>query len=287
MKTQQLITATAIFILALLFQTPSSARAQTVLSSSGPEPGLTIELLKPSYKQLTRYSLEIDDVVETHPYSTTSLVGFISANFALSGRLRGIVQVPLTHVSENSAFGNDLSANAIGNVYFGVSTETPGSSGGLEFGIRTPTTSGDAWYYGATASMRRLGSFLDHSMTASIAAKQNIPVGPLDLRLDLNPVALIPTKNDRRDVEVLTNYSALAWLKADKAEFGAGILGRAILTESELSLADRTEHEIGFSTRFDLGVVKVGVNAGIPLDKDIRRNKNGTVGINVTVPFGN
>jgi len=286
MKPEKLTIAAALFVLAALSGTPYSARAQSVISSSGPEPGLTIELLKPSYKHITRYSLEPDGVVETHPYTTTSLVGFISANFAISDRTRGIVQVPLTHVADNTDLGSDLSANAIGNVYFGVSTETPGSSGGFEIGIRTPTTSGDGWYYGATASMRDLGSFLEHAVTASVAARRNLPVGPLDVRLNVNPVALIPTKTGYGDAEVLTHYSALAWFKAEKAEFGAGILGRAILTESELSLADRTEHEVGISTRFDFGAVKVGVNAGIPLDKDVRRSKNGTFGINVTVPFG-
>ena len=228
--------------------------AQSIWHPRDVDRAVTVEFLKPDFDD--------EPFAEDEDFMTAA--AFLSARLPLSPKLSFIGQVPLARFYGASTFGQ--TDRALGNVYLGIEERGSGLLSG-ELGVYLPTSSANAPYALATgivADVARWEAFYDNAVSARAALNfRRVSPSNFVVGLRVGP-ALVITTESNSDTEIYANYSGRFGYEDARVRAGAGLTGRMILTQSGLSLSQRTVHQL--EVHADVGrSIRPGVELKVPL----------------------
>lgn len=100
--------------------------------------------------------------------------------------------------------------------------------------------------------------------------------------VEIGPNLFIPTK-DEGDVELFAHYGIFGGFKLTSVTLSAELEGLAIISEDIDDFEDRFTHSLVFGGQWTGSNIKPGIYYQIYLDKDIRDDVDGVLGIKVDV----
>ena len=239
----------------------AQAAAQSPFIPVEPGPSAGIELVRPGYS--ARFDDEIGGLTgQVH----------LSAALPVSAGVRFIAEVPLAHFDPGFD-GYEGSTSRVGNPYLGVRFGDASRLGG-RFGVRLPlATAGDGGdaaplETGAFADYDRIEAFMPRVLTVGLAGQMGrTAVSGLMGRIVLGGDMMVNT--DGGDPELFASYGA----QTGYARYGTAAIiaftGRAIVTEGELSLAERTIHQVTLSGAHRFGRVMPTLWLRMPVDGEL------------------
>jgi len=255
-----------------VFTAASSASAQSVWTDQSSEGGVSLEFVKPQFAG------------ENKPDFLTS-VAYLSSRFAIGPKVLAEVELPVSRFSYSSD-NWDASETAIGNPYLGV--RIPGNGVDTRIGIRLPVASSDdgsALGIGFVGDYDRFEAYLPDVLTVSSSVMGLLkPSDQFTLKLGGGPVVSVLTKDTGGDqAEVFAQYALLAEVKTSPVIVQGGFTGRAIVTESDLSFAERSVHQFGLGVTRSSGTFRPGAHLRVPIDDDLGDAIDFVVGVHFTV----
>jgi hypothetical protein len=251
---------------------PDHMSAQSIWTDRGSRDLVAVEFLKPNFE---------GDSPTT--FMTSAL--FLTGRFSLKDNLALIGEFPFSHYGYED---RDVSETGFGNPYIGLEFWGEGSHAFYELGIRIPTASeekGSSAIVGFLSDYDRFEAFVPEML--SIPFKANYgwkdPVNNFVYRIRGGPVITIPT--DGGDTEAYLDYGFLLGWEDEQFGLTGGFTGRAFISEDDLSLGERTIHQVGFQAKLILDHVCPGVHLQIPLDEDFLDILDLIVGLHVSFRF--
>jgi len=236
------------------------------------KPSISLEIMKPSF-----------DFGDNLTFATSVING--STRLPISDKVAFVGQIPFAHYGISVSGFHDQK-NAVGNPYFGVELAHPGSESFTEFGIRLPLTPDNrpaASFIGIFGDIDREDAFLPDlmSVTATFNSYKKRESGFVT-SLRGGPVMWINTGDSGTDdIEVLLRYSGHLGFENESFGMGLGFSGVMILTENDLSFAERTIHQIDFGANVKLDRFKPGAFLRIPVDADLENLIDYVLGVNL------
>ncbi len=256
---------------------PLSAAAQTLWTSPDQGSNLALEWLRPEFD-------EGDDL----SFFTSGL--FLSGRAMLSDNVALVADLPFAFVDADFEFGGSESDVTMGNPLLGL--EVQRGSFWLDTGLRVPLAPSDnaAVWYGFWSDYDRCEAFMPDVLSAFGAINYQFrrPDSHFSMRLRGGPLMLVETEEDvlEDNTEFFAIYSLQGWYDTPKMRFGAGFTGRLWATESDLDFGERSAHSLGLTLAGKFGGVEPGLHFRLPLDEDVDEVMDYSIGLNVTVPFG-
>lgn len=256
---------------------PAVASAQSVWLDPDRPQSISIEVFKPDFNNLN------DNTFFSGAY-------VVSGRMALTPSLNLAADIPLSHYGIDGG-GINVSETAVGNPYLGVELWAPNRLLYGEFGVRLPIDGNeDALLSGFASDLDRREAFFGDvfSIIGQVNYRYRIPAGlsKFSLRLRGGPNFWIYADEDATDdVDLFANYAAQLWYHANYVQVGVGAIGRALLTEGNLSFGERTAHQLDVSVLGMYRGVQPGVHFGLPFDdNDFGDVVDYVVGFSLTVP---
>jgi hypothetical protein len=218
--------------------------------------------------------------------SVLSTTSFLWVQWPIHEKIQFVGELPLAYGSYDDEFGGE-SDFVLGNPYLGLRFGEDGSKLSGQFGVRLPVTpshSNPALGVGLFSDfISRPGAFWPDNVpvTGTVAYQVRNEQG-LVLQVTGGADAWIATESGYGDrVEAWGLYGARAGYDNQVWAFSGGLAGRAILTESGGSFADRTVHELGLDIGYLDTQVQPNLFVRFPLDKGLRENLNLVVGFGI------
>ena len=237
-------------------------------------------------------SLELNKIDMAYPYDFTfwSSQYSLSARFAFSQNLYGLVELPYSHV--NYKYGDywyepyivRIDESTVGNPYVGF--EIAGRERGpfVRFGARLPLADEDNVYaasFGALSLIDRQEAFVPKLITFSAAFGQVVAeAGKYRASYFVGPTLLVP---DEGDAELIADFGAEMWGEGELVRAGIGYRVRYLLTESAFSFSRSMEHQFGISTVANIGSFHPGLHFRFPLDESYSHNLKMIYGLELTI----
>jgi hypothetical protein len=231
-------------------------------------------------------------------YDPSEGIAFLSTAWYMSGWVRlnpnlGLaLEVPYSNYEED---GFDAQST-IGNPYVGVVCGSQDLRGWVvEAGGRIPIL-GEADFdenYAAMANgiatdVTRTEAFLPEVASVRIRAggyAASNPQSGMVIRIMAGGSVWIPTSGG--DSEFLGEADIALWRLDPKANVGAILSAKTLLTESDLSFTERSEFQLGVAGGLRFGQVEPGVHAHLPLSNEglfgLGQIQDVVVGVNCTV----
>ena len=262
----------AILVLPAVSATRLAAQVPFIPVESGRSVG--VEVIRPSYA----------DGFEGVGGLTGQL--HLSALMPLSPGVRLVAELPLAHF--DPAFdGFDGATSRIGNPFLGVRIGDPARTAG-RFGVRLPLASdadmGDAapLELAAFADYDRIEAYLPRVMTVGGAAQfgRTAPSGLMG-RAVLGADLMVSTRGG--DPEVFAAYGIETGYERQGTAAVAALTGRALVSESGLSIAERTIHQVTLSGSHRFGGVQPTLWVRMPLDSGLDELLDYAVGLSMRV----
>jgi hypothetical protein len=272
-------------LIGILAFVPALLPAQSIWLNQGRGGSVSLEILKPGFKN------------DRHEKFITSAL-FLSFRIPIADSVRLAVELPVA----NAAYkGYDVgyysyrmsvperSETAIGNPYIGLEMDGGNKAVLGEIGIRLPLISNNKFRaptIGLFSDYDRGEAFMTKCLSGQISANYRVrDASGIAMRLRVGPDLWIST--DSREgadkTEVLLHYSAQAGYEGGRFTFLAGVTGRWLLSEDNLTFAERTIHQLGFEAGVAVGRFRPGIHYRIPLDKDLSEILNSVCGLNCSV----
>ena len=243
--------AVVFLILAGAMLAPRPASSQSIWLPRDIDRSVTLEFLKPDFDE---------DLSSDEDFMTGA--AFLSTRLPLSSKLSFIGQIPFARYS-----GPGISDGALGNVYVGIEERGSGSLFG-EFGIYLPTSSDNApnaLVTGLLSDVARWEAYFDNTVSAQAALNYHrVTPSHFMVGLRVGPALLIPTESNI-DKEIYANYSGRIGYEDRLWRAGAGLTGRMLLTQGNLSLSERTVHQFEVHADVGRGTIRPGIELKIPL----------------------
>lgn len=253
--------------LALVFSANRTLMAQTLwIKPAGNS--LSINALKPDF----------DGDAST---SVLTSVWYGTLRYGLTPRIKIVADISVAH------FGSDFgdSETAFGNPYLGVEFISPTSSFFGEFGTRLPLAPDDNFgnLVGAVTELDRLEAHVPDVLSLLLIGNffKEYPTG-VYTRLRAGPSILVPT-TDGRDTELFAVYGGLVGYANNGFDVSGGISGRAILSESDIDVGERTLHQAGIKASYATGRIRPSFQIRFPLDSDLSDIIDLSYGIGVSI----
>jgi hypothetical protein len=271
-----------VWILAFI---PTILPAQSIWLDRSRGGSVSIEILKPDFKN------------DRHTKFFTSAI-FLSARLPIADSTWLAVEVPVAHAStrgyEIGYYSFHLSVpgqseTAIGNPYIGLEMESGDKKVLSEFGIRIPLTSEKKYIapsIGLISDYDRMEAFMSKCLSGQISVNFHLfDASGKAIRLRFGPDLWINTTSGESadKTEIFLHYSAQAGYEGNCFTFLAGATGKCLLSEDNLTLAERTFHQLGFEVNAAAGRFRPGIHYRIPLDKKVSETLNNVCGFNCSV----
>lgn len=216
---------------------------------------------------------------------------YINLNARLSERTKFMFEMPYFHFS-NDYSGRTYTDGSVGNILLGIKTGAPRGGSYFEGGIRIPTANeseSGALIAGSISDITRIEAFFPNYIIAKgLFGYQNPSKHGLTGRFKVGPSLWFYTGHVTGVVgsELILNYSADAWHKGDKVNFGGGISGSTIFTEDALLFPDhKTELLFDMAVSFNIGQVEPGIQIRLLLTDGIKSALDYTLIIGCEVEF--
>jgi hypothetical protein len=263
------------FAIVILLAQTTIVFPQPIFFNDSPAPSIALELQKPNYDE----DLDI-----------SGLGFFVNLHARLSNRTKLLVEFPYFHYEENTPFG-DFSQSSIGNIFVGIKTGGLTGDTYFEGGLRLPTAdedNGGALFTGVLSEIPRMEAFIpDYFIMKGLFGYQTPSERGMTGRVKIGPSLWFYT-GDIESVdshELFLHYSAHAWYKSEKVNFGGGLSGIFVFTEDDLSFDGPTEPMIDLGLSFNLDQVEPGLQLRLPLSDDYRDLLDYTISFAVEVEF--
>ena len=256
---------------------PAAAAAQSPWVERPAEPAITLEAIK----------ARPDGGGLTFPSSAW----FLSGSVPVAEAATFVVELPLAYGAlDGGRFGGGESDFSIGDPYLGAILGAPGSDLTGELGVRVPLASEDN--LGSAVGILsdpvdRMEAFLPKvvSFSGTLNYGHTTPEG-FAVGLRLGPRVWLRTESDFQDTaELFAVYGLQAGYRGERGRLMVGLDGRAIITESDLSLGERTLHELAVGGALRLGRVEPGLVVRLPLDQDLSELIDYGVELQMTMPL--
>lgn len=247
--------------------TAPTATAQSLWMPRDGDRTVMLEVLQPS---LEYFDSEI-----------FSAAFFLSGRVAVSPRLSVVGELPFArHKSTYFIFfPSDVSSSTIGNPYAGVEYKLGSGPAFLEFGVRPPLAQDDellAVFTGYAADVARWEAFTPDRFAIQPAFNvREITPSKIALRLRVSPTVTIPTGNSSEKTKLYGIYSFQIGYEGSKVRIGAGMGGRAQITDEPGvtsldffgfgNLGERTASQFGLHADFLSGRIRPGLDLHLPL----------------------
>ncbi|MFN8359721.1 MAG: hypothetical protein U0264_07380 [Candidatus Kapaibacterium sp.] len=199
-----------------------------------------------------------------------SLVAPVSPTLSIVGTL------PYAAYSASTSYYSE-SFGALANISIGLQQAfVPGTSilQGKVF-LPTAPTDGDnvgAIYYGMFHRMYDIEQYIPNTLGMQVRYNYQKNFNGLLLGGLIGGTALIPTGNNRGEMEVLARYGVSAGYENKDVRFVAEFIGVGILTEENFISDGKTEHFIAIGGQWTGGsVVKPKINIHLPLGSETSR----------------
>ena len=259
----------------LLPAAAAHAAAQSPFIPVEPGPTVGVELIRPSY------SSRFDDAVG-------GLTGQIhlSTVLPISSGVRFVAEVPLAHF--DPAFdGYDGATSKLGNPYVGIRFGDPARLGG-RFGVRLPLATAEngddaaPLELGGFGDYDRIEAFMPRVLTVGVAGQMGrAAVSGLVGRVVLGGDMMLSTEGG--DPELFAAYGVQTGYERNGTAAIVSVTGRALVTEGELSLAERTIHQITLSGAHRFGSLQPAIWLRIPVDGDLSELIDYAIGFSMRV----
>lgn len=219
---------------------------------------------------------------------------FLSGSTRIGKTLRFEADLPIARTGFDAGSGLNESAVRLGNPYLGLTVRGEGKPIGLQFGIRLPTASDPDTFIGEAANemgyfadFDRFEAFLPKVLTARAAVeiRHTTPSGFL-LGAKLGPALLVDTHGaSTQSQDLYADYGIRAAYQGPAVTATVGFTGRALITEADLSLSERTVHQLTGAVEVGRGRVRPSGLVRFPLDDDFRELTGVIVGVGVRLGF--
>lgn len=235
----------------------TEAQAQSFLHAPAPSNEMSLEWGKPFF-------------TESDGLSFLTSVAHLTGRVAVRPRFLIVGSVPLSHWGVSSDF-QDESATDLGNPYLGFQFYTPGEITSVSLGTRLPLASsdGEALLVGIIGDFDRFEAYMPETGTVEVelASAYHHSSG-LQVEGRFRQAFLYPTGDNRADNEFYLHYEGRVWYAADPVRVGVGLAGAAILSEKDLDFSERTVHHGSVYLAADIGNLRPGAYARLPLDEE-------------------
>lgn len=276
---------------AFLFLLPNTTSPQSIWIDRSVDKAIWLEIQKPNFTDEYLGGGFFSEPQKT-TFATAAL--FLSARWRLSGPLVLRAELPFINAGIKDQYyidplGDTIqtvggSENQFGNPLLGLEIGLPGSPFSGEFAVRFPIVDDQHLFssgFGIFTDYDRFESFFPDIMTFTAIANYQYkgPTGLL-LRLRTGPAFMVVTEGGG-DPELFADYSAQAGYQGNRVTVLAGLTGRALVTESDLSFGERTIHQLGLSGSYSTGRFIPGILFRVPMDDDLSEILDFVFGINV------
>ncbi|HUP20117.1 MAG TPA: hypothetical protein VM778_09210 [Gemmatimonadota bacterium] len=208
----------------------------------------------------------------------------VGARFPVRRGMALVAEFPFAHGDFDLDASDETGATGLGNPYLGLEFGPEGGCTRGEIGARAPLASDDN--LGVFTGF--LGDFVDRAeafapdiLPVTLGVVHGCPAGPSGWSARFRGAGSVWVPVDDGEVEVMALYGVQAWYEQGLV-FGAGVTGRAILTE-EGGLGERTVHQAGGVLGYDFGAARPVLELRVPLDGDLRDEMPYTLGLGVVI----
>ncbi len=262
-------------VLTILFSilAGNTAWAQSIWLSPDPEPGVSLEILKPKFEHS-----------DYHEIDFTSSLWFLSARLPIGRNAHALVELPVS-TFKGSIYNWDYflyggseyreldGQTTLGNPFVGLEILDRQRTWYSLFGVRLPLIGekdSDAKTHAIVADVDRAEAFMDDLTPVTIRFGYRSPKKDgIALHAYAGPtIWLLGGDNTANDNEILMDYGAQIWVRSEFARMGAGITGRYWLTLDNADFDESTVHQFGFAANIGDGRIRPGVHLRLPLDED-------------------
>lgn len=267
----------ALALAAMALASPGRAQGQHLWSDRSSDRAIQLEIVRP-------------ELADEGPMKFPSTAWFLSYRHRLSESVLLVGELPIAYgrmegrsVLVDTDFdgvpdalgGPSVSATRAGNPYLGVEIGRRSSRGFVELGVRAPIAAAEsdeeelALLVGLLSDIDRWEAFLpDVVPVTALGNYRYVGASGFGIRVRAGPSAWLATESEQ-DSELFAMYAIQAFYEGPRASLGAAVSGRAILSESDLDLAERTIHQLGLDAAVNLGRVRPGARILVPVDDDL------------------
>jgi len=272
MKSQVKFIGAPLLALLVVVGAVDSVKAQPVWLSPTPDPGISVEVLKPKFEETQFESISI-----------LSSVWFLSARIRMDRTFHALWELPIAGFDGeyyNYYYGyypGPISwpidgETAVGNPYIGLEVMDRREMWYGRFGVRLPIIGDDNYYareYGIVADVDRAEAFSDDLTPLMIRFGIRSPRGSnLAVHAWAGPTFWLYGGNYTGDNETLIDYGIQMWVVSDVARIAGGITGRYIISLEDADFGESSVHQFGFAANVGRGSIRPGVHFRVPLDED-------------------
>jgi len=188
-------------------------------------------------------------------------------------------------------------STVLGNPYVGLAFD-PLPAFSLELGTRLPLTTADdesfADVVAFLADVQRGEAFVEDFVPVIASATYRMDPAPgwsVEGRGGVSSLFYTGDDDDQDNITFLDygvfgSYSlTLKSQLAQSVRFGAGILGRWDVSESEGSFSENSLHQVGLTADLGMRRVRPGLSLRVPVEKDYREVLRTSVGFYLQVPL--
>ena len=172
---------------------------------------------------------------------------------------------------------------SLGNPYLGIEIRSQGSPVHLEVGFRIPIIRNERrsdWITGLFSDIDRSEAFAPNIISGqAILNHEHKDAKGKFFRARLGPILWINEKT--RENDMFLSYGFQLGYELNKVILRGGFTGRAILSEKNLGLGERTVHQLGVALQYTFGYVTPGLHIKIPLDNDLTQVLDYVLSLNV------
>lgn len=254
--------------------TAAHVAAQSPFIPVEPGPSVGVELIRPAYS--SRFDEGVGGLTGQIHLSTV---------LPISSGVRFVAEIPLAHF--DPAFeGYDGATSKIGNPYVGIRFGDAARLGG-RFGVRLPLATADDGGDAAPLELAvfgdydRIEAFMSRVLAVGLAGQMGrTAASGLVGRVVLGADMMVSTEGG--DPELFAAYGAQTGYERNGTAAIVSFTGRAIVTE-DLSLAERTIHQITLSGAHRFGSLQPTLWLRIPVDGDLSELIDYAVGFSMRV----
>jgi hypothetical protein len=183
------------------------------------------------------------------------------------GRASLIVSIPYSSIS----YGQNYSESSLGNLFLGLQFPSENKKTHFTLGFALPTASKEKWEaadMGAYSDFLNYYKYLPQTMTLyGNIAYHSVFSDKIIFAVEAGPNVTIPT--EKGDPQLFLHYGLQGGLLLNKLSILTEFYGLAIISENELSLAERTFHNITVGAHYDFGRIEPGIFYSQYLDHDL------------------
>jgi hypothetical protein len=182
-----------------------------------------------------------------------------------------LIEIPLTFYNRDAtAFLEEESETALGNLFFGIRTLPVSAPTYFECGMRLPTSEeddGNALSAGMLADYPRLDAFMPDYFALKAALGHKTWAGEdLSARFKIGPMLFLETSdNPTVEDEFAVNYGGHLLYISEVVNFGGGLSGITLLTEED----DNTEIQFDLSLSLNAERFRPGIEFYFPLTDNL------------------